>query len=134
VPPVAVIGLRKKREVPPAYADPVFMIARRDLDDMAEHREPADRTDRIEPKEPIEKAERNDPTEPIDRADPIEPIDMNDPRLPIDRTEFSDHSDQRERVVLEAMPQSCLSMEAALTPAPGDTVALGLPLSPRGVV
>jgi len=61
----------------------------------------------------MEKAERNDPTEPIERAEPIEPIDMKDPRLPIDRTEFSDHSDHRERAVLEAMPHSRRWMEAA---------------------
>jgi len=90
------------------------MIPRRDLDDMAEHRDPAERTDRIEPNEPIENAEKNDPIEPIESAEPIEPIDMKDPRLPIDRTEFSDQSDHRERAVGEAMPHSCRWMEAVL--------------------
>jgi hypothetical protein len=145
VPPTAVIALRKNRGRKAGYTDPVFTTARRDLDDIAEHREPADRTDRTEPKEPIEKAERNDPTDPIERAEPIEPIDMKDPRLPIDRTEFSDHSDHRERAVLDAMPHSCRWIGAALlSRAPcrlvrpsaprhrAGTLGLGIPMSPKG--
>ena len=144
MPSAVVIVPRKYRGRKPDYAYPVFMTALREPDDMAEHRDPAESTDRSDPTDPIEKAERNDPTDPIERAEPIEPIDMKDPRLPIDRTEFSDHSDHRERAGFEAMPHSCRWIEAALrpsftcrllrvtAPAPGGSVGSRHPISTRG--
>jgi nitroimidazol reductase NimA-like FMN-containing flavoprotein (pyridoxamine 5'-phosphate oxidase superfamily) len=67
-----------------------------DCDDSSDHRAWLLSTDPMLIDDPMEPQEANEPMDPIDANEPTLRIDSADPDDPIERTEFVDHSDQRE--------------------------------------